>query len=234
MLRNECGGDATTTYGGTTKITTLSSTTSASMTQSSSSSTSAQHLQQWTGGVEAGGDMDKKTGAGNDMQRNHMLDAIAVGVVLFCFLTFVPQRQTFPLHIIIPVIWPHWGKCGALLVGTIYVCTYDNNKAPNMLKFPELGLLWQGKTRQVLWFLWLLSVHQIHAHPSVNGGMPAVCVSGVSQRWSGCGCCCILPSFTENLQKGALEGQLNPKRWTRGGPLDPTFAVPSRVHSLGQ
>lgn len=107
MLRNECGGDATTTYGGTTKITTLSSTTSASMTQSSSSSTSAQHLQQWTGGVEAGGDMDKKTGAGNDVQRNHMLDAIAVGVVLFCFLTFVPQRQTFPLHIIIPVIWPH-------------------------------------------------------------------------------------------------------------------------------
>lgn len=66
MLRNDC--DSSTTYAGTTKITT----TSAAATVTSSSI-------QWSGG--ASGEPNK--GAGDDMQRNHMLDAIAVGVV-FC------------------------------------------------------------------------------------------------------------------------------------------------------
>lgn len=75
MLRNDfVVGDST--YGGTAKITTTSK-----MTQGSSI--------QWNGGgggaVAGGGSSNSSAGktAENDMQRNHMLDAIAVGVVLF-------------------------------------------------------------------------------------------------------------------------------------------------------
>lgn len=140
MLRNECGGDAT-TYGGTTKITT----TTTAVTQGSSSSTQIQ----WTG---PGGDT-AKSGTGNDMQRNHMLDAIAVGVVLFFFWVSV-QRQTFPRS---PIPFQHAGhgicmSCGLSLVG-IY-----KQQNSNMLKFPESRLLWQG-IRQVLWFLQQLQKH---------------------------------------------------------------------------
>lgn len=75
MLRNDfVVGDST--YGGTAKITTTSK-----MTQGSSI--------QWNGGGggagAGGGSSNSSAGktAENDMQRNHMLDAIAVGVVLF-------------------------------------------------------------------------------------------------------------------------------------------------------
>lgn len=75
MLRNDfVVGDST--YGGTAKIKTTSK-----MTQGSSI--------QWNGGGggagAGGGSSNSSAGktAENDMQRNHMLDAIAVGVVLF-------------------------------------------------------------------------------------------------------------------------------------------------------
>lgn len=67
------GGAGDGTYGGTTKITTLSSSTVA-----------MQNSQvQWT---EAGGVNRSNTTDSDDMQRNHMLDAIAVGVV-HCFVS---------------------------------------------------------------------------------------------------------------------------------------------------
>lgn len=124
MLRNECGGDAT-TYGGTTKITT----TTTAVTQGSSSSTQIQ----WTG---PGGDT-AKSGTGNDMQRNHMLDAIAVGVVLFCFLGFSSKTDLPSIPNPIPAHAGHGicMSCGLSLVG-IY-----KQQNSNMLKFPESRLL---------------------------------------------------------------------------------------------
>lgn len=69
------GGAGDGTYGGTTKITTLSSSSTVAMQNNSSQI-------QWT---EAGG-VNRSTTGSDDMQRNHMLDAIAVGVV-HCFVS---------------------------------------------------------------------------------------------------------------------------------------------------
>ena len=88
MLRNDCGGGDTvhstfSTYGGATKITGTSLSSSCTVASQSTVSvqTSATAAKQWTSSGGGG-----RAEPADDMQRNHMLEAIAVGVVTeFCF-----------------------------------------------------------------------------------------------------------------------------------------------------